>query len=87
MSHLHYNKYAAYQDLSRYNEIHPGQNLTRSRTFTWQTCQRKPQLYSRFLLLRIYPESPVHTSANTEHIQICPVMLYIYPGKCIYTVI
>ena len=30
---------------------------------------------------------PVHTSANKERIQICPVMLYIYPGKCIYTVI
>ena len=28
-----------------------------------------------FLLLRIYPDSPVHTSANTEFIQICPVML------------
>ena len=37
--------------------------------------QRKPKLYSRFLLLRIYPDSPVHTSANTERIQICPVML------------
>ena len=23
----------------------------------------------------LYPDSPVHTSANTEHIQICPVML------------
>ena len=23
-------------------EIHPGQNFTESRTFTWQTCQRKP---------------------------------------------
>ena len=26
MPHLHYNKYAAYQNLSRYIEIHPGQN-------------------------------------------------------------
>ena len=33
--------------------------------------QRKPN--SRFLLLRIYPDSPVHTSANTESIQICSV--------------
>ena len=40
--HLHYNKYAAYQNLSRWIEIHPGRNFTRSRTFTWQTCQRKP---------------------------------------------
>ena len=31
-----------YQNLSRYTEIHPGQNFTGSRTFTWQTCQRKP---------------------------------------------
>ena len=29
----------------------------------------------QFLPLRIYPDSPVHTSANTERIQICPVML------------
>ena len=37
---------------------------------------KKTKLYSRFLLLRIlYPDSPVHTSANTERIQICPVML------------
>ena len=44
-------------------------------------------LDSRFLLLRIYTDSPVHMSANTEGIQICPVMLYIYLSKCIYTVI
>ena len=25
---------------------------------------RKTKLYSRFLVLRIYPDSPVHTSAN-----------------------
>ena len=39
--------------------------------------QRKPNSIhiSRFLLLRIYPDSPVHKSANTECIQICPVML------------
>ena len=36
---------------------------------------KETKLYSRFLLLRIYPDSPVHTSANTERIQICPVML------------
>ena len=36
---------------------------------------KKTKLYSRYFLLRIYPDSPVHTSANTEHIQICPVML------------
>ena len=29
---------------------------------------------------------PCYTSANTERIQICPVMLLIYPGKCIDTV-
>ena len=40
--------------------------------------QRKPKLYSRFLLLRIHPDSPVHTSAIKESIQICSVM-----GKCI----
>ena len=53
--------------------IHPGQNFIGSRT-------KKTKLYSRFLLLRIYPDSPVHTSANTESIKICSVM-----GKCIYT--
>ena len=37
--------------------------------------KKKTKLYSRFLLLRIYPDSPVHTSTNTERIQICPVML------------
>ena len=36
---------------------------------------KKTKLYSRFLLLRIYPDSPVHMSANMERIQICPVML------------
>ena len=36
---------------------------------------KKTKLYSRFLLMRIYLDSPVHTSANTERIQICPVML------------
>ena len=37
---------------------------------------KKAQLYSRLFLLRIYPDSPVHTSANTERerIEICPVM-------------
>ena len=48
---------------------------------------KENQTLFNFLLLRIYPDSPVHTSANTERIQICPVMLQIYPGKCIYTVI
>ena len=33
------------------------------------------KLYSRFLLLRIYPDSHDYTSANKERIQICPVML------------
>ena len=56
-------------------EIYPGQNFIGSRT-------KKTELYSRFLLLRIYPDSPVHTSANTASIQICSVM-----GKCIYRVI
>ena len=27
---------------------------------------KKAKLYSRFLPLRIYPDSPFHTSANTE---------------------
>ena len=36
---------------------------------------KKAKLYSRFLLLRIYP-APVHTSANMERerIQICSVV-------------
>ena len=33
------------------------------------------EFYSRFLLLRIYPDSSVHTSAKMERIQICPVIL------------
>ena len=36
---------------------------------------KETKLYSRFLMLRIYPDSPVHTSANTERIQICLVMM------------
>ena len=36
---------------------------------------KKTKLYSHFLLLRICPDSLVHRSANTERIQICPVML------------
>ena len=36
---------------------------------------KENQTLSRFLLLRIYPDSSVYTSANTERIQICPVML------------
>ena len=47
---------------------HPSQNFIGSRT-------KKTKLYSRFLPLRIYPDSPVHTSANTENIQICSVMV------------
>ena len=49
-------------------EIHPGQNFIGSRT-------KKTKLYSRFLLLRIYPDFPVHTNANTERLQIYPVMM------------
>ena len=56
-------------------EIHPGRNFIGSRT-------KETKLYSRFLLLRIYPDSPVHMSANTKRIQICSVM-----GKCICTVV
>ena len=37
--------------------------------------QKDTELDSRFLVLRIYPDSPIHTSASAEHIQICPVML------------
>ena len=40
MPHLHHNKYSVY--LTRYSEIRPVQNCTGSRTFTLQTCQRKP---------------------------------------------
>ena len=29
---------------------------------------KKTKFYSRFLLLRIYPDSPVHMSASTKHI-------------------
>ena len=36
--------------------------------------QKNAEFYSRFLVLRIYPEF-IHTSASTERIQICPVML------------
>ena len=36
--------------------------------------QKNAELYSRFLVLRIYPEF-IHTSASTERIHICPVML------------
>ena len=36
---------------------------------------KENQTLFTFLLLRIYLESSVHTSANTERIQICPVML------------
>ena len=36
---------------------------------------KENQTHSRFLIMRIYPDSPVHTSENTERIQICPVML------------
>ena len=36
---------------------------------------KENQTLLRFLLLRIYPDSSVHMSANTECIQICPVML------------
>ena len=32
-------------------------------------------LFTFLTILRIYPDSLVHTSANTEPIQICPVML------------
>ena len=39
---------------------------------------KKTKLYSRFLLLRIYPDSPVHTSAKTERIQLCPVTLHLH---------
>ena len=48
---------------------------------------KENQILFTFLTTEIYPDSPVHSSANTERIQICPVLLYIYAGKCIYTVI
>ena len=40
-----------------------------------------------FLITENLSGLPVHMSAKTEPIQICPVMLKIYPGKSIYTVI
>ena len=40
-----------------------------------ENMPKKTKLYSGFLLLRIYPDSPVHMSANMECTQICPVML------------
>ena len=40
-----------------------------------ENMPKKTKLYSGFLLLRIYPDSPVHMSANMECIQICPVMM------------
>ena len=48
---------------------------------------KKTRLYSRFLLLRIYLDSSVNTSANTERFKVCPVTLQIYLDKYIYTVI
>ena len=36
---------------------------------------KKIKLQLRFLILEIYPDSPVYTSANMEHIKICSVML------------
>ena len=50
-------------------------NTQRIRIYPGKLMPKKTKLYSRFfILLRIYPGSPVHTSANTERIQICPVM-------------
>ena len=62
-------------------QIYPGKLK-----FTWSKFHRiqdiymtnmpkKTKLETHFLLATIYPDSPAHTSANTEHIQICPVML------------
>ena len=48
---------------------------------------KENQTLFTFLTTENHPDSPVHTGANTERIHICPVMLQIYPGKCIYTVI
>ena len=45
-------------------EIHPGQNFIACRT-------KKTKLFSRFLLLRIDQDSPVHTSENTERVLLC----------------
>ena len=36
---------------------------------------KKNQTLFTFLTTENLSDSPVHTSANTEHIQICPVML------------
>ena len=61
--------------------IYPGKlkfilvNFDRIQDVYMANMPKKMKLYSRFLLLRTYPDSPVHMSANTERIQICPVML------------
>ena len=36
---------------------------------------KENKLLSRFLLLEIYPDSPVYRGPSTERIQMCPVML------------
>ena len=76
MIHLHCNKDVAYQnfqgklksilvkispDLGRYHGKHAKESQT---LFTFLTTENLD-----------YPDSPVHTSANTEHVQICPVMM------------
>ena len=48
---------------------------------------KETKVYSRFLLLRIYPESPVHTSANMYSDLSSYTVNVPDPGKCIYTVI
>ena len=46
--------------------IYPGKLKFVLVKITSDPGKNKTKLYSRFLLLRIYLDSPVHTSANTE---------------------
>ena len=62
--------------------IYPGKLKFIWSKFHWLQDKDNQTDYSHFLLLTIYPDSPVQMSANTESIQICSVM-----GKCFYTVI
>ena len=48
---------------------------------------KENKLYSRFLILRIYPDS-LFTQVQIQSVfRFVQFILYIYPGKCIYTMI
>ena len=73
--HLRYNKYIGYQNFFQVNWISSWSKFHRIYDVYMANMPQKTKLYSRFLLLKVYPDSPVHTRANTEPIQFCPVML------------